>query len=214
MAMIKIKNLTKTYGDKVVLDNLDLEFESGKITAILGESGSGKTTLLNIIAGITDYQGEVLRKSDNISVVFQKDRLIKNLTVSQNLKLVCQDIDVDVALQEVGLNGIGDYYVKNLSAGMSRRVAIVRAIHYPSDILLMDEPLINLDLAHKYLLIEKIKNISDRTVLFVTHDIKEALLVADRILVLANGKIVKDVRKINKKTEEELFGLMMNVKNL
>ena len=212
--MIAIKNLTKKYGDKTVLDNLNLSFEKGKITAILGESGSGKTTLLNILAGLCDFSGEVTKKSDKISVVFQKDRLIKNLTVRENLKLINESLDVEKELEKVGVLDAIDYYPKDLSAGMARRVAIVRAITYPADILLLDEPFINIDLSRKFALIESIKKDNEKTIVFVTHDIKEAVKLADRIVLLSNGRIVKDIKKVEEKTESELFGLMMNVNNL
>lgn len=212
--MIEIKNLTKKYGDKTVLDNLNLSFEKGKITAILGESGSGKTTLLNILAGLCDFSGEVTKKSDKISVVFQKDRLIKNLTVRENLKLINESLDVEKELEKVGVLDAIDYYPKDLSAGMARRVAIVRAITYPADILLLDEPFINIDLSRKFALIESIKKDNEKTIVFVTHDIKEAVKLADRIVLLSNGRIVKDIKKVEEKTESELFGLMMNVNNL
>ena len=192
--MIEIKNLTKKYGDKTVLDNLNLSFEKGKITAILGESGSGKTTLLNILAGLCDFSGEVTKKSDKISVVFQKDRLIKNLTVRENLKLINESLDVEKELEKVGVLDAIDYYPKDLSAGMARRVAIVRAITYPADILLLDEPFINIDLSRKFALIESIKKDNEKTIVFVTHDIKEAVKLADRIVLLSNGKIVKDIK--------------------
>lgn len=212
--MIEIKNLTKKYGDKTVLDNLNLSFEKGKIIAILGESGSGKTTLLNILAGLCDFSGEVTKKSDKISVVFQKDRLIKNLTVRENLKLINESLDVEKELEKVGVLDAIDYYPKDLSAGMARRVAIVRAITYPADILLLDEPFINIDLSRKFALIESIKKDNEKTIVFVTHDIKEAVKLADRIVLLSNGRIVKDIKKVEEKTESELFGLMMNVNNL
>ncbi len=212
--MIEIKNLTKKYGDKTVLDNLNLNFEKGKITAILGESGSGKTTLLNIIAGFCDYGGEVTKNSDKISVVFQKDRLIKNLTVRENLKLINESLDVERELEKVGVLDAIDYYPKDLSAGMARRVAIVRAITYPADILLLDEPFINIDLSRKFALIESIKKDNEKTIVFVTHDIKEAVKLADRIVLLSKGKIIKDIKKVEEKTESELFGLMMKVNSL
>ena len=209
--MIEIKNLTKKHADKTILDNLNLTFEKGKITAILGESGSGKTTLLNILANHLDYQGEVIKKSDNISVVFQKDRLIKNLTVRENLKLINEDLDVESELEKVGILDAIDFYPKDLSAGMARRVAIVRAITYKADILLLDEPFINIDLSRKFALIDSIKSGNEKTIIFVTHDIKEAVAMADRIVVLRKGRVVCDINKVEEKTENQLFGLMMNI---
>ena len=107
-------------------------------------------------------------------------------------------------------------YPKSLSAGMARRVAILRAFLYPSKTLLMDEPFINLDIALKYSLINTVKDMqkeSPKTVVLVTHDIMEAVTLADRVIVIDNGKIIHDEKTVNEKTEKTLFGLMMNLKN-
>lgn len=211
MAMISVKNLTKKYGEKVVFDDFSLEFEDKKITAVLGESGAGKTTLLSVVSGLTDYVGEVVAEGEK-SYVFQTDRLVKNLTVEQNLKLVIKDLDVSAALNSVGLSDAKNLYPKELSAGMARRVAILRAFLFPSDILLMDEPFINLDVSLKISLMDAVKKMqqkSPKTVVFVTHDIKEATFLADRIVVLSDGKIILDKKQINEKTEGEIFDLFI-----
>lgn len=213
--MIELKNIIKKYGDKTVYDNFSFAFEDGKITALLGESGAGKTTLLNIIAGLTDYDGEV-KKEGGVSFVFQTDRLIKNLTVFENLKLILRDINdkvIDDALSSVGLLSAKNLYPKELSAGMARRVAILRAFLYPSEILLMDEPFINLDVSLKFSLMETVKKMqlkSPKTVVFVTHDIKEAVSLADRVAVVMNGKIVFDEKDVKEKTEKAIFDLLIN----
>ena len=213
--MIELKNIIKKYGDKTVYDNFSFAFEDGKITALLGESGAGKTTLLNIIAGLTDYDGEV-KKDGGVSFVFQTDRLIKNLTVFENLKLILRDINdkvIDDALSSVGLLSAKNLYPKELSAGMARRVAILRAFLYPSEILLMDEPFINLDVSLKFSLMETVKKMqlkTPKTVVFVTHDIKEAVSLADRVAVVMNGKIVFDEKDVKEKTEKVIFDLLIN----
>lgn len=213
--MIELKNVVKKYGDKTVYDNFSFAFEDGKITALLGESGAGKTTLLNIIAGLTDYDGEV-KKEGGVSFVFQTDRLIKNLTVFENLKLILRDINdkvIDDALLSVGLLSAKNLYPKELSAGMARRVAILRAFLYPSEILLMDEPFINLDVSLKFSLMETVKKMqkkTPKTVVFVTHDIKEAVSLADRVAVVMNGKIVFDEKDVKEKTEKAIFDLLIN----
>lgn len=212
--MIKIENLTKKYGEKVVYDNFNLEIEKGKILVILGESGSGKTTLLSALAGLIPYQGKISGLDKPLSMVFQKNHLVENLTVYQNLELVCKDQDIIGALEEVGLSAVKDEYPKRLSAGMARRVAVARALVYPHKTLFMDEPLINLDVALKFSLIDLIKTNqkkSGATVIFVTHDIKEAVNVADRIVVLKGGSVVYDNLEITEKTENELFGLMLKL---
>lgn len=214
--MIELKNVTKKYGEKTVYDNFSFAVEKNKITAILGESGAGKTTLLNIIAGLTDYDGEVVGADGDISFVFQTDRLIKNLTVKDNLKLVVPDLTdkkTETALSSVGLLSAKDLYPKELSAGMARRVAILRAFLYPSKLLLMDEPFINLDVSLKYSLMSAVKKMQSetpKTVLFITHDIKESVYLSDRVAVISDGKIIFDEKSVNEKTEKTIFDLFMN----
>ena len=210
--MIAIKNLTKKYGDKSVYENFNLDIEKNKITVILGESGSGKTTLLNAIANLIDFQGEITGVPSKKSMIFQTDRLIPNLTVEENLKLIIPDCNIDIALNSVGLSGCEDLYPKSLSGGMARRVAILRALLYDAPTLLMDEPFNSLDIAHKFRIIDKIKadqKTSPKTIIVVTHDVKEAVTMADRIIVLKSGKVVCDENFINKNTEEKLYGVLM-----
>ncbi len=212
--MISLKNISKRYGENIVYDNFNLLIEENKTLVILGESGSGKTTLLNILMGLTDFSGEIIGKPDKLSVVFQKDRLVQNLTVEQNIKLTSPNADVGKVLQEVGLSGQEKALPKSLSAGMARRVAIARALVNDAPVILMDEPFINLDIGLKFSMIEKLKSALSsrpRTVVAVTHDIKEAVSLADRIIVIANGKIVKDMTEIKENAEKELFDVMMNI---
>ena len=208
--MISIKNVTKKYGAKTVFDNFNLYIEENKITVILGESGSGKTTLLNMIARLTDFDGEITG-ADMVSMVFQRDRLVPHLTVKENIRLVNENADVCGLLKSVGLSGAENLYPKDLSAGMARRVAIIRAFSYDAPIVLMDEPLVNLDLALKYSLIEKIKALreeSGKTVLLVTHDVKEAALLADRVIVIGDG-ILADEKTVSAKTEKRLIDILL-----
>lgn len=193
MAMISIKNLVKTYGEKVVYDGFNIDISNNQILVVLGESGSGKTTLLNILAGLTDYQGEIIGDVSSISMLFQKDFLVPNLTVEQNLNLVCDGANAMEMLEKFGLKDNAKSYPKSLSAGMSRRVAIIRAMLYKSNLLLMDEPTNSLDIALKKLTYESIKKQKfedKKTIVIVTHDIDEALSLADRVVVLKNGKLV------------------------
>ena len=213
--MIELKNIGKKYGDKTVFSDFSLSFEENKITAILGESGSGKTTLLKIVSGLTDFAGEI-KGVKKTSFVFQRDRLVPHLTVKENILLVNAKADVTELLNEAGLKGAENLYPKELSAGMARRVAIIRAFCYDAPIILMDEPLVNLDLALKYSLIEKIRELKEKhgkTVLFVTHDVKEASLIADRVIIIKNGRAIFDedtdkTRReiIEKKITETLLG--------
>lgn len=214
MAMISIKNLTKRYGEKVIYEDFSFDIEDGKITVVLGESGSGKTTLLNVIADLTDYEGRV-EKDTPVSMVFQSGRLVPNLTVKENLELVCKDIDVLEELKSLGLESKINAYPKTLSGGEARRIAILRALKYPHKVLLLDEPFINLDVALKFSLIKRIKKENadkKNTVLLVTHDITEAVNLADRIVVLNKRKIVLDEKAVNDTTGQKLFDFMMNLR--
>ena len=208
--MIKLSGITKKYGDKSIFEDFSFTAEDGKITVVLGESGAGKTTLLNVIAQITDFSGEV-SGAEKVSMVFQRDRLVPHLTVEDNVRFVNSDAPVSDLLSEVGLSGAEKLYPKDLSAGMARRVAIVRAFSYDAPVVLMDEPLVNLDLSLKYSLVNKIKELRERygkTVVLVTHDVSEAVMLADKITVLSAGKIVyenSDVKKEDEKTLIDLF---------
>lgn len=212
--MIKISNLNKRYDAKIIYENFNMQIEKGKITVILGESGSGKTTLLNVLAGLTDYDGKVLGIEEKPSIVFQADRILKNLTVKENVKLVNPTLTDEQIIE--GLKGLGieeyvNAYPKSLSGGISRRVALLRGFAFKSSVMLMDEPLSSLDLAWKITIINDLKERqkkSKQTIVVVTHDIKEAVLLADRIIVLAGGKVIYDENAVNEKTEEKLFDIL------
>lgn len=217
--MIELKNVTKFYGEKKVYKDFSIAFEEDKITAILGESGSGKTTLINMIAGLTDFDGEIKGDINPVSIVFQNDRLVNNLTVLENIKLVVKNIpeeDIKKELVKIGLKDYINEYPKTLSKGMARRVSLLRAFLYPSKTLLLDEPFVNLDIALKFSLMEVVKNLkkqTEKTVLFITHDVKEAVTLSDRIVVIKDGEIINEVKEIKEKTENELFGLMLKKSN-
>ena len=212
--MIKLEKITKKYGNKPVFSNFDFLAEDKKITVVLGESGAGKTTLLNIIARLTDFDGTV-SGVDDVSMVFQRDRLVPVLTVEKNIKLVNENADVASYLKDFELNGIENAYPHQLSAGMARRVAIIRAFASPAPVVLMDEPLVNLDLSLKYLLIGKIKELKDKygkTVVLVTHDTREAAMLADKIVVIKNGATVYETSSVSCDTEAELIDVLLNKK--
>lgn len=204
--MISLKNITKKYGDKTVFHNFNLDIEENEITVILGESGSGKTTLLNMIARLTDFSGEI-SSAGQVSMVFQRDRLVPHLTVRENILLINENADVKRMLESVGLNGAENLYPKELSAGMARRVAIIRAFSHPAPLLLMDEPLVNLDLSLKFSLLEKIKELQSttgKTVIMVSHDVKEAAYFSGRIIVLkSGGEVILDKKRVSEKTLTE-----------
>ena len=195
MAMIKIRNLNKRYGEKVVYENFNLDIEKDKVLVILGKSGCGKTTLLNVLAKLTEYDGQIEGLDDSVSMVFQKDYLVSNLTVEQNLKLVNKNADVLSALEMVEMTECAKLYPKSLSGGMARRVAIIRAIIFKSTLLVMDEPTNSLDVGLKnkiYSTLKQLKKEYKKTVVIVTHDVDEALSLADRVIVLGDGQIDYD----------------------
>lgn len=182
----------------VALQNLRFSVKPGEFVCVLGPSGCGKTTLLNIIAGLdSDFSGEVNgggnpgMASPVIGYVFQTPRLLPWRTVAENIQLVLrpgQDAGiVDELLSMTGLSQFRDTYPERLSVGMSRRVALVRAFAVEPDLLLMDEPFVSLDESTAQRLRQMLLAIWQRrptTVLFVTHDTREAVLLADRIVKL------------------------------
>lgn len=193
--MIELKNIVKKYNTVTVYNDFTLSLEEGKITCLLGGSGCGKTTLLNIISGLTSFDGEV--PTLKCSYIFQSPRLVPNLSVRDNLLLICKDENrVDELLEKVGLSNRAESYPVNLSGGEAQRVSIARAFLYDSDILLMDEPFASLDLKLKNKIIDLFCSIwreDRRTVLMVTHNVEEAASLAQRAVVLSGGKIVYDV---------------------
>lgn len=202
--MIEIKNLTKRYGENTVYENFSVNFEEGEVTCILGESGSGKTTLLNCVAYLSDFVGEIPKL--DCSYVFQTPRLVPNLTVYGNLNLVCRDGDkIRNMLEKVRLLDKANAYPVSLSGGEKQRVSLARAFLYKSRILLMDEPFSSLDLKLKiemFSLFSEILKEDKRTVLFVTHDVDEAAVLADRIIVLKKGRIISDFKPESKAPRE------------
>lgn len=203
---MNLKNVGKYYGEKAALKNIDLTFEAGKITAVLGESGAGKTTLLRILAGMLPYEGEIDGKSgknpkrrEGCSYLFQDCMLLPNLTAEGNCKFVLpKEVwgKIGEMLARVGLGGRENALPHELSGGEKQRVAIARAFLFPHDLLLMDEPFSSLDLAFKRSLISLVYELWQErgsTVVFVTHDVREAALLAHRALVLKHGEIALDL---------------------
>ena len=213
--MIEIKNLSNSYGALNVYQNFDLSLEEGNITCLLGESGSGKTTLLNCVARLTDFSGEI--SSVKCAYIFQTPRLVPNLTVFQNLKLVCGDeTAINTVLEKVHLFDKKNAYPVELSGGQAQRASIARAFLFGGEIILMDEPFSSLDLKLKNeisrLFISLCRE-SRRTALFVTHDVDEAAMLADRTLVLRDGKIIYDCTpsEVAPRTAESADALRKNL---
>ena len=191
---MKIENLTVSYGKTKVFENLNISFNDGEITCVLGRSGVGKTTLLNYIAGL----GSV-KPSEEIpcSMVFQEPRLVPNLTVKENLLFAgCSELDIEKGLEMANLKGKQNERPTKLSGGEKQRVNFLRAVLNNAPVVLLDEPFSSLDLSTKIPLMNefvKMLKQAKKTAILVTHDVEEALVVADRILVLDGGEITLDI---------------------
>ncbi|MCY6484168.1 ABC transporter ATP-binding protein [Clostridium aestuarii] len=193
---VKLINVCKSFEGQKIFDNLNIEFMKNKISIILGPSGCGKTTLLNIISGIEKADtGKIIFSDNNISYIFQEDRLIPWLTAYENIAFVLKsymekkemDDIINKYLVMVKLKEHKDKLPAKLSGGMKRRVALARAFAHKNRLLLMDEPFKGLDFELKKSIIEEFLQIwseDKRTVIIVTHDIEEAKLLGDKIYYL------------------------------
>ncbi|MBU3014159.1 ATP-binding cassette domain-containing protein [Poseidonibacter lekithochrous] len=209
--MLDINISSKKYQDNKIIENLKLEVNESEFISIIGPSGCGKTTLLNIISNTdNDFLGSILFDErnivdSNIGVMFQDSRLIPWLTIFENIMLVSNTKDEELILQslvEVGLENYIDSYAKELSGGMQRRAALVRAFINKPDVLLLDEPFISLDYPTAQALRSDFLKFYKKykpTVIFITHDFKEAVSLSNRIIFLDSKpmKIVLDYENKN-----------------
>ena len=184
---MRVVNLNKRYGDKVVFRDFSASFAQGKITAIMGPSGCGKTTLLRLLLGLEKPDsGEIYLPSGKIVAVFQEDRLSEPLSAVANIRLVCPAMTHTVARDLLLALGFKEEDcgkpVSTLSGGMRRRVAIARALAPNPDAVILDEPFSALDAETKQTVMALLKQrLVGKTVLFVTHDEREAQSFADEI---------------------------------
>lgn len=205
---IKINNLTKSFGNDVVLNDFNLKIDSGEFVAIVGRSGCGKSTFLRLVGGLEKLSSgelllddnEVLSINSNTRIMFQDSRLLPWKTVIENVALGLPkefyDIVLD-ALKEVGLDTKSNEWPANLSGGQKQRVALARALVHKPKLLLLDEPLGALDALTRIemqTLIERVWQEHKFTVLLVTHDVSEAVILGDRVILIENGKITFDLK--------------------
>ncbi len=221
-SIIEVKNLTKRFGSKLVLDNISLSIEKGKTTVVIGSSGCGKTVLIkHFIVLVRPSAGEVCfegRRIDHLSerelrtvrtrfgYLFQEGALFDSMTVAENILFPIQqhykvrswrEVEevVKAKLAMVGLDGFQNYYPANLSGGQRKRVALARAIALNPEVILYDEPTTGLDPIRSDIISELILKLARElgvTTVVVTHDMKSAYKVANRIIMLHNGKVIAD----------------------
>ena len=212
-----INNINFKYGSNEIYNNFNIEFQQGKINCIIGESGCGKTTLLNYISEKLYYENK------RIAYVFQEDNLITWKNIYVNLKIVAKkyfeksilEKEINNALVKVRLEKYKYFYPRELSGGMRQRINFARALIGNPEVILMDEPFKSLDIKSKNNMIELIKNLknTDSTIILVTHDINEILMLADVVYYLggrpveiiesAIGINIKNIiKKINKPIDD------------
>ena len=202
--MAKLENITHSYAlpdgsRKTVLHGIDLDLQSGGFYVILGRSGCGKSTLLRILAGLEKpEQGTLALRTDQVGVVFQEARLMPWLSVQANVSFLIQErlpaaevkARTHAMLETVGLAQVKDAWPNQLSGGMAQRVSIARALVAQPTLLLMDEPFSALDAFTRKQMQDELVQLWQRTgttIVFVTHDIEEAVRLAQHVLVLENG---------------------------
>ena len=206
MSKVEVRNLTKSFGDLLVLDNVSFDVGSGEFLCIVGPTGCGKTTFLNSLTKIYDIDNgsikingeEVDLQKHSLAYIMQEYSTMSWLSVRQNVqfglkvkKLSKDELErkTDEALELVGLSQFQDYYPNQLSASMMQRVSIARAFAVQPDLLLMDEPYGQLDLELRFKLEDELINLWRKlktTIIFITHNIEEAVYLSQRILVLTN----------------------------
>jgi sulfonate transport system ATP-binding protein len=197
---VRVRGLRRAFGDRAVLDGIELTVAAGEFVALLGRSGSGKSTLLRILQGFdTGIEGDVLAARRR-AVVFQESRLLPWSRALGNVTVGLTGTDVAArgraALAEVGLAGRERAWPVTLSGGEAQRVALARALVREPDLILLDEPFGALDALTRIRMHALLLELCRRhrpAVLFVTHDVDEAILLADRVLVLADGRFDVDV---------------------
>lgn len=198
---VRLRNLTRRYGERRVLNSISLDLSPGSFVTLIGRSGSGKSTLLRAIANLDDdveREGTVLA-SDSRSVLFQDSRLLPWLNVLRNVALGLKEPEAEqrgkAALADVGLAGREQAWPNALSGGEQQRVALARSLVRRPALLLADEPFGALDALTRIKMHELMFELVERdrpTVLMVTHDVDEALVLADRVLVMEGGRIILD----------------------
>jgi sulfonate transport system ATP-binding protein len=199
--VVRLRQFTRRFGENLIIDALNLDIAPGEFVALLGHSGSGKTTLLRTLAGLDDVEGQDVTVPGSRAVVFQDARLLPWKRVWKNVVLGLGGHDAraraEAALGEVGLSHRLDAWPLTLSGGEAQRTALARALVRQPQLLLLDEPFAALDALTRlrmHELVLRLWRAHRPAVLMVTHDVDEAIALADRVLVLAKGRIVAEER--------------------
>ena len=212
LAALRVRDLSKVYGQEPsavhALDGITLEVQAGELLCLVGASGCGKSTLLNLVAGLDMPSAGSIERRGRVALMFQEAALFPWLTVRANVALALRlrgvprqrrRAEADHLLHTVHLDGFGDKRPHELSGGMRQRVAIARAFAQEADLLLMDEPFGALDAMTRDLLHAELERLwADRnlSVVFVTHNVREAARLADRVVLLSSrpGRVVSEFR--------------------
>ena len=190
MSDIVVHSLSKAYDGKPVLQNVSLRFPGGRVSCLMAPSGTGKTTLLRILAGLTPADSGSVEGLEALQVgmVFQENRLLPQLSALDNVRLVCPHLSrsaLTEAFAAMGLTDAMDKKARDLSGGMARRVALLRALLSDADVLLLDEPFGGLDKKTRKAVAQACKDLlRGRTCILVTHDPKEPALMDAKVLTL------------------------------
>src|SRR5437764_3536151 len=198
---VQIRGLARRFGDRTVLSGLDLDLQQGEFVALIGESGCGKTTLLRLLAGIDDPDDGEITVPGNRMVVFQEHRLLPWRRVWRNVAIGLRGRHARTAatraLSEVGLQRHTDAWPATLSGGEAQRVALARALVREPNLLLLDEPFASLDALTRIkmqALVHRLVRTHRPAVLLVTHDVEEAIVLADRVVVMREGRLAAEHR--------------------
>ncbi|WP_456399204.1 ABC transporter ATP-binding protein [Mesoaciditoga sp.] len=208
---LKVQNLSKKFGNLSVIEKWSFDVKRGEKLTLFGPSGCGKTTFLRIVSGLEKPTfGEIQISSQKIGMVFQEPTLIPWKNVIDNLRFVRKnDEKIRNILKKMNLSSFETYFPSSLSGGMRQRVNLARALLVNPELLILDEPFFSLDLATKMEIMKDIKRMHEKigfTLLMVTHDVKEAIYISDRIILLSPrpSRILKEF-PISLKDEERDF---------
>ncbi|MFK4226452.1 ABC transporter ATP-binding protein [Streptomyces sp. NPDC019890] len=195
-AGVVVEKVVRQFGDRVVLDHLDLTIADEELVVLLGPSGCGKSTLLRVLAGLDRPDGGLVEVPAKRAIVFQADRLLPWQRVLRNVTLGLYGPDAERrardVLAEVGLSGREKAWPKELSGGEAQRVSLARALVSEPELVLLDEPFAALDAITRlrmHDLVRALRSKHHAAMLLVTHDVDEAIALADRIVVMSNGRI-------------------------